>query len=223
MAEEPPQKQIERQTAKIASVKELLSGEYIKQEGWDPNYVLTKKKDKISRINVLGVVVTVPENSQSVFIDDGSGKIEIRSFEETTLFNNITIGDIIQIIGRPREYNGEIYINAEIVKKIENKGWLEYRKKEIMIRDMLMPDTPEIEKTQEAPMEAPAPESAPEKAEEVDEIDEILMKIKELDNGQGCDVQELSESVPNAEKMVENLLLKGEIFEISPGKVKILE
>ena len=214
---------VERQNAKIASIKEIITGSYIKQEGWEPNYILTKKNEKISRVNLIGIIVTVPENGQSVFVDDGSGKIEIRTFDDIALFNDVTIGDIILTIGRPRVYNDEIYINGEVVKKIENKGWLEYRKKEIMLKNILLPDqieelTPSIQEVVEE-----VPERPSEIEEETDEIDLILMKIKELDKGEGCDVQELSESNPDAENVIKDLLLKGEIFEISPGKVKVLE
>lgn len=210
------QRQVERQTAKIVSIKEITSGKYVKQEGWDPNYILSNKGDKISRVNLLGVVVTVPENGQSVFIDDGSAKIEIRTFETKPMFEGITIGDILLIIGRPREYNNEIYVNAEIVKKISNKGWLEYRKKEIALRNATIPDVETPVQT-ETDMDGQAP------PEEVDDIDIVLAKIKELDKGEGCEVDELLKSMPDAEELVEKLLLKGEIFEMSPGKVKVLE
>lgn len=212
---EEEQKQIERQTAKIASIKELINGKYIKQEGWNPNYLLTLKNEKISRVNVIGVIVTMPNEGKSVFIDDGSGKIEVRSFDETQFFKDATIGDIILIIGRPRMYNEEIYINAEAVKKIANKGWLEYRKKEILLKEILMPDEPKQEEN--------AAEEIPQVVEEGDHLDELLMKIKELDKGEGCNVSELIKIYPKSEEAVEKLLLKGEIFEIKPGKVKILE
>lgn len=213
------QKTVERQTAKIVSIKEISTGEYIKQEGWEPNYVLTKKGEKISRANVMGVVVTIPDNANSIFVDDGSDKIEVRSFENNNVFKDITIGDIVLIIGRPREFNAEIYINSEIIKKISNKGWLEFRKKEILLRNI---NTPDI-KEEKAPKKEAEEEAKEETSEIIDEIEDTLMKIKELDAGQGCDVQELVSKNPKAEEIIEQLLLKGEIFEITPGKVKILE
>jgi RPA family protein len=217
------QQTIERQIARISSIKELNTGKYIKQEGWEPNYILTNKDEKISRVNIIGVVVTTPENGQSVFLDDGTGKIEIRSFEQGSLFSKITIGDIVIVIGRPRTYNEEIYINAELIKKIENKGWLEYRKKEILLKNLLMPDKIDNEKNQELeehPIEIP---TVLEKDEKIDQEDLILMKIKQLDSGSGCNMQEVIDNIPDSEPIIEKLLLNGEIFEISPGKIKILE
>jgi RPA family protein len=222
-----PTKQITRQTAKVSSIGEITKGNYIKQEGWEPNYILSLKNEKISRVNLIGIVVTIPENSQSVFLDDGTGKIEVRSFEKSDIFKDITIGDIVLIIGRPRDFNNEIYINVEIIKKITNKGWLEYRKKEILLRNILKPDmlkeVPEKNFISEDNVEGSKQEESKLKEETIDEIDELLIKIKNLDTGSGCDVQELIEINQGYEAMVEQLLLKGEIFELAPGKIKVLE
>lgn len=221
-----PQKQITRQTAKVSSIGEILKGKYVKQEGWEPNYVLSLKNEHLSRVNIIGIIVTIPENSQSVFVDDGTGKIEARSFEKNDMFQDLTIGDIVLIVGRPRDFNNEIYINVEIIKKITNKGWLEYRKKEILLKNILMPDVLTLEKEnsfETSDSEKKLEENTEQLSKEVDEIDELLIKIKDLDTGSGCDVQDLIDINPGYEEMVEQLLLKGEIFELAPGKIKVLE
>jgi len=222
-----PQRQIVRQTAKVASIKEINSGKYIKQDGWEPNYVLSIKNEKLSRVNIIGIVVTMPENKQSVFIDDGSSKIEIRTFEENNIFKNITIGDVVLIVGRPREFNEEIYVNAEIIKKISNNGWVEYRKKEITLKNLSMPDinvpTEEKIKNNSTHNIKTPQDSNNEFNEEIDDIDALLLKIKDLDSGNGCDVQDLINIDSNYENIIEQLLLKGEIFELGPGKIKVLE
>ncbi|MCB9358534.1 hypothetical protein H6503_01260 [Candidatus Woesearchaeota archaeon] len=212
------ERKAERQTAKIVSIKEISTGKYLKQEGWEPNYILTRSNEKVSRANVIGVVVTVPENSSSAFIDDGTGKIELRSFDGGPNFSNITIGDILIVIGRPREYNNEIYINAEVIRKIENKGWLEFRKKEIALKNLHAGEDIEQENEQVKDENV-----EPQKIEEIDLIDSLLMKIKELDKGEGCNIEELGETFENADDIVSQLLLRGEIFEIAPGRVKVLE
>lgn len=211
---------IERQTAKIASIKGITTGRYLRQEGWSPNYVLTKKNEKITRVNLMGVVVTVPDTADSLFIDDGTGKIEVRSFENSNMFKDITIGDIVLIIGRPREFNNELYLNSEIIKKISNKGWLEYRKKEILLKNIRMPDVEQEPLNLEEDLNI---EKEAKIEKEMNRVEEIIFKIKELDKGTGCDIQAIISKDPNAEEIIQNLLLKGEIFEITPGKVKILE
>ena len=225
MADFQPKEQqtVERQTAKIASIGEIIAGTYIKQEGWDPNYVKTRKGDAISRVNCIGVVVTIPETGQSLFVDDGTGRVEIRTYENNNLFEGITIGDIVLIIGRPREYNNEIFINAECIRKITNKGWLEYRKKEIQLRNIQMPDAKEVVSDIPETISQETTETEQISDEDLDDIDKILFAIKELDEGQGCTLSDLYEKIPEAEGLMTQLLSNGDVYELSPGKVKVLE
>ena len=55
--------------------------------------------------------------------------------------------------------------------------------------------------------------------------EKIVTLIKELDNGAGADMQELVNKcdTEEAEKIIKTMLEQGEIFEIKPGKLKILE
>ena len=55
--------------------------------------------------------------------------------------------------------------------------------------------------------------------------DRILEIIRELDDGQGAAVEKVLAKAgrPDAETMLTNLLAEGEIFEIRPGRVKVLE
>jgi len=46
----------QRETAKISSIKELLQGSYVIQEGWKPNYIKTSFR-QIVRVNLMGIVV----------------------------------------------------------------------------------------------------------------------------------------------------------------------
>jgi RPA family protein len=104
-----------RQTAVKVSIGNLLSGSYVKQDGMLPNYVLLSDNSKVSRVNLMGVVVSIGEDTgfQSVFIDDGSGKISVRAFEQNDALTSLSIGDCIVIIGRPREFGTQIYVLPE--------------------------------------------------------------------------------------------------------------
>ena len=124
----------QRQVAVKLRIVDVLGGQYIKEEGWTPNYVLTADGRKASRVNLLGTVISAPitdMNYRSVTIDDGSRNISVRSFDEADPFQGLNIGDIVFIIGRPRQYGAEIYIMPEIIKKVENKAWIEVRKMEL--------------------------------------------------------------------------------------------
>ena len=105
MEQETQQK---RQVAYKVCVKDLLEGPYSKEEGWKPNFVSINGK-QVARANVGGVVVAISlkDNPKSVTVDDGTGEIGVRVFEEGTGIDKLKVGDCVFIIGRPREYGTE--------------------------------------------------------------------------------------------------------------------
>jgi RPA family protein len=218
MAEKPSQQK--RQTAFKARIADLISGEYVVKDGWEPNYILTKGL-AISRSNIIGVVVSKSDsedlNYQSIMLDDGSGRITIRNFEPNNKITDVSIGDIINVIGRPREYGREIYIVPEIVKKIADKKWLEVRKLELQKQDSGHKPADDTKK-EEKPVE--------EKVTEVDDVTQNLLEaVRQADVGEGADIEEVIQKsgIENAEKLINRLLMEGDLFEIKPGRIKVLE
>ncbi len=127
-----PEQFQDRQIAVKLRIKEIKEGNYVVEEGWKPNYLLTKEGEKVSRVNLMGVVLD-KEESGSMFnlvLDDGSGKIIIRSFEEIKNLKEIGVGEGVLVIGRIRAYNDDNYIAPEIIKKI-GAGWLKVRALEL--------------------------------------------------------------------------------------------
>jgi len=252
-----PEQAQQRQVAIKARIGDILSGQYIVEEGWNPNYVLTKQGMKISRVNLLGAIIsspTVEANYRNVMLDDGTGNISIRSFDETDLFKEVSLGDAVFIIGRPRQYGNEVYIMPEIVKKVQDKLWIEIRKKElekipnntvISENSESVDKTPTIDEVQ--PFHSAAEEidggkvveeeisdSAEktevtvqnnEKVESENPKQKIYTLIKELDKGDGALFEEILEKAgqEDTEKIISQLLMEGEIFELGKGKLKVLE
>src|SRR3989344_3387773 len=118
---------IQRQPAYKCAVQHLLKGRYIQKQGWEPSYVETII-GQISRANVTGVIVG--QDGPGLILDDGTGQITLRSFEERNPLLNVGIGNKVLVIGRPRLYNDLIYLNVELVKQIDEK-WLLLRKMEL--------------------------------------------------------------------------------------------
>jgi len=218
-----PQK---RQIACKVRVADLINGRYVKEEGWTPNYIITKQGRHISRINLIGTVISKGDDGQgyqSLIIDDGSGSISLRSFEKNETINNAEIGDVIIVIGRPREYGSEKYIVPEIIKKINNNKWINVRKIEI-----------EIEYANKVPgsiKEEPVvveniSDSNEEKTEKPASSHQVIYEtVKELDSGQGVDIDDIIKKtgIKDAEEIIKKFLREGEMFEIRPGRIKILE
>lgn len=252
---------IHRQIAIKTSIRTILDGMFIAKEGWEPHIIRTKGMD-ISRVNILGVIVAKQVqnamlNYEHCLIDDGTGKITLRSFNDMTIFNRVGVGDVCLVIGRPREYGGEIYIVPEIVRPMENPAWLSLRKMELAALDSdrtrvanLQASTPEpaeqvkqtIEPIQQSPPASQASDetmplqatsaatpqlsgqpSAPE-PRIFGEAD-VLHLLRDMDDGGGVSAGDLIAKCNDdqAEDIVQRLLQKGDVFEIRPGQIKILE
>lgn len=201
MGEQP-----KRQTAVKLAVRDILEATYLVKEGWEPN-VLQTKYGEASRVNVIGVVVSKESDKPVSFIlEDGTGQIQVRSLDENLPFT-IEAGKIVVCIGRPRQFQNQRFLNPEIVREVTDPCWVEIRKRELASR------TPTV------PQPAPIPESD----NRITGEDAALALIRKQDEGNGVSVQSLLESSAVAEPLIDRLLQKGEIFEVKPGRVKVLE
>src|SRR3989339_833914 len=126
--------QILRQVAYKVYISDILNNTYVVQQGeWEPNYVDVAGK-KVSRVNIIANVIDKQDTERlsSAVIDDGSGTISARCFNENTkILRNIVVGDTILVVGKPRMNNNEMFIVVEIARKLENSLWLQARKKEL--------------------------------------------------------------------------------------------
>lgn len=200
--------EIKRQTAYKLNINQILQSTYTHMQGWEPNY-LQIQDIKISRVNIIATIITKEKNS--IIIDDTTAKIELKPFQDTAGINQIKTGDLAIIIARPREYNSQRYLVPEIIKPLQNKKWLEYRKKEIESQDF------KLIKKEESIQQQPT--------QTTNQLTVIIEKIRELDTGDGVNIEDLIQQldIQDSNKYIDTLLNEGEIFEIRPGKLKILD
>ncbi len=209
---EAEQKFQKRQTAYKIRIKDILGSKYITTEGFNPNY-LEVRGQEISRINIIGIVVQKSglDNYKTLIIDDGSEKISARVFENNSLFDKVGINDFALIIGRPREFANEKYILIEIIRKID-PIWAKVRKLELekdITEDGVFSDTED---------------SIKENVVDLSPTNKIVKLIKELDRGDGASIEDISsKEIKDFDKIIDILLKQGNIFEIKPGKLKVLE
>lgn len=229
----------ERQTALCVSVKDLTGGTYVKTEGdFTPNYLLTIYQEKLSRVNIVGVVLSVDTtnpNAISFVIDDGSGVLTARTFEAMPQLEGLRLGTIVRVIGKPREFNGTVYIIPEIVKELTDPMFVRMQKLvlEIVAKkrgpvvkpvEVVPPRKSDVfvKPTEEEITEAPIDQS--DGPAEKNKFEMLIDIIREKDVGEGADVEQVIESFEgDGEKLVKVLLEEGEIFEIKPGRIKVLE
>ena len=166
---------------------------------------------KVRRVRILGKVEDINVGNVISFYVDG---VNVRYFEEKSVY--IEEGDIVDVIGRPRVYDGEKYIMAEIIRKRDER-W-------IKLRDL------EIKKTRKYLLENAEPYEEDLEEEIYAEIlnpevikDKILALIENLGE---VTFEELAGMVnipeEDLEKYLSELKNSGDIFEPRPGVYKVL-
>jgi len=242
-----------RLTAVKTRIDNIVGGKYVAQEGLEPNYIIAPNGMRISRARVLATVVDKFTNEDkkfsSVTLDDGTETIRVKAFNSFIL-DGLSNGDIVDVIGRVKEYQEELYMtpdmifrisdpNFEILRQLEiadfQKVW--NKKKELVLNyQKQVSDMSELKKLlKEFNISGEETESILQSQEEPQEEktstdsdvkQKILDMIERLDSGDGCDYSLLIEQSGLSENaldaVVEELLDDGSCFEPRPGKIKKL-
>ena len=206
----------ERMISKKISIRDIIEGSYVQEQENEPNYLLSPQKEKIYRCSLMATILGKEKNGfiLNFTVDDGSGIIIVRSFEINRIVEELKIGDTILIIGKIRIYNNEKYVSPEIIKKID-PAWLKLRKVEAepIIKIPVLPqNTEEIIEEEIFDSQEDLP------------FQKIIKLIKELDKGEGVFIDNILEksSLNDTEKIIEKMMERGEIFQITPGRIKVL-
>jgi len=229
--------------AEKISIQELEEGEYVEENDQGPNYLLINENRKIFRINIIATLVhkELRGSVTSILIDDGSGKIILRLFEENKNAFHLEVGDVVQIIGKIRIFNQEKYIFPEIIKKT-NSLWLKVRSLEVHSNKKKVEKAQKTEQKKDEEKKETIKEIIPSGkiieetgnfeiiSEEIEEDDPLLpfeklsVLISELDHGEGARIEEIIEKSPlkKTEELIEKMLENGDIFQNMPGKVRLL-
>jgi len=164
---------------------------------------------QVVRVNIIANIIDkyIQEGEKkfgSLTIDDASGQIKIKSFgEDVDKFNQFTQGDTILTIGLLRQWNNEVYITPEIMKK-KDPEFLMVRKLEI--------------------------ESEQPKTHDKSQLlllkDKILEMTKAEDSTGGVDVEKIILTLKEAPALINSeikkLLEDGMVYEPRPGKLRYL-
>ena len=219
-----------RQTAFKLWLNDIKNGQYFKEEDeFFPNYVLFKYQ-KISRVNIIANVVVKFENPEgsysSITLDDGSGNIRVKCWRENIkILDDIDIGNTVLVIGRIREFNKEIYITPEIVRNIE-PGWAFVRRLELEKLHWIPINNSPVVKEKEAVNYDNVEEESVEEIQIENNRQKILNLIEKLDIDSGADFSDIIKKSnigkDEAKKLIEELLKEGEIFELKPGRLKLI-
>ena len=271
MSEKPEEQKFQKRSiAYKCSAVDIHMADFVKQEGWSPNY-LRLGNVHISRVNVIGTVVEKQNNEQNIriTIDDGTASLVIFSFETVYGIGELEVGNVINVVGKPRIYGDEKYVMPEMIKKIDS-DWIRVRQLELelqkdsdewknvnnvssevnsveTISGKVKEDVPKYEETKKPEKKEevvkeekqeivePTDNSDYELPEEEESIVEkkkgpgpyelVFSTIQELDTGNGASFDDIlsKAKLENVDSVLMGLLERGEIFEIKPGRYKILE
>src|SRR3989344_9190954 len=213
---------ISRLTAYKIWIASLINSPYVNNPGeFEPNYIKVNGKE-ISRVNVIATVVNkyISDDGTyvTIIVDDSSSQIRVKSWrEDTLLLKNINVGDTILLIARVKNYQNEIYLLPEIIKKV-NPNWELVRKLELLkeygkpkleqvtqIKEEIIPNT-EIQNIEEITFSS------------TNLRNELLNLIEKNEDKNGISLEEmkleLHKDVTEIYNILEELVKEGQVYQV---------
>ncbi len=238
--------EIKRATAYKLWIKDLVSGRYMAAESAEDTPYLDVKGIKVSRVNLIASTVLIYKsedgNYANLTLDDGSGDaVRVKAWrEDTKLLGNVKVGDLVNVIGRVRLFNKEVYVLPEIVKVMDDANWGRLRRIELSKMYGLPEITPVQPKRETAEIIMPKSKEITINENNIEEIDftkpetdtitererQKVLGIIESAGDNGVRVMEVALKTQLSEEQTENiikeLVKEGEIFHPKPGFVQYI-
>src|SRR3989338_4351630 len=199
--------EFKRHTAYKLKIGDILAGNHI-VDGEKLKFIETNGKN-VARVNLIANVVDkfIQDDEKkfaSVTLDDASGQIKLKTFgDDIEKLKPFEQGDTVLAIGMVREWNKEVYITPEIIKK-KQPEYLLLRKLENDSQNSQVTDKKEITELK----------------------DKLITIIKREEANGGADVKNLISELQTKQDVVNQeirkLLEEGTIYEPRPGKVRYL-
>ena len=114
----------ERMTAVRASVADIIHGTYSEEDG---HHVVSPQGVELRRVVLVGFIVKqyIGQGSfASITIDDGTETIRAKAWGETQSLEQAEPNTLAMIVGKVREYEGEVYIVPEIVHPLDDANYI---------------------------------------------------------------------------------------------------
>jgi len=230
-----------RQPARKVRISDVVDGKFFygNRDGMKPSYIITSLGMKVSRVNLVGVVIDrfVSEDGNYAFltIEDGTESVRAKVFKEKVgLIDGIEKGDTVLVIGKVKEYNGEKYINLELVRKVdvnyeilrklelakELENWRDFTER--VRKDLKEMSEEEVKRKYE--LDDDMLQAIHGSKLEPDYKQKLLDIISKLDEGDGVEISKLFEvvSLPEStvEKILDELISEGSLYQPTPSKLK---
>ncbi len=237
-----------RPAAYKMKIEDVVLGQYFRSaEGTEPSSLQTPWGEQVMRVRVMGTIVEKfvrDNNTYAVLrIDDGSETVGLRAWQDGVAeLSNFNIGETVDVIGRAREFKGEIYLTPELINLVKDPNWELVRELEIImakrkalargVRPRLVPrlKTNQLDMTPSqttgATGQVEATDEAPPLPNVPDEVKKMVaLAIGKLDAGTGAGATDISKELNLDMNKVDDALrvmfVNGDVFEPASGKFKL--
>lgn len=183
-------------------------------------------------------------------LDDGSETISLRAWREgVPELAGFEVGDLIDVVGRVREFEGEVYLVPELILHVEDPNWELVRELEILrVRRQALAQGVRPQPKREAKLEPrqlqielpPAVLGAEPTVETIEEVEvpplpevpdetkrQVILAIEKLDRGGGVAPADIAVELDLRQTEVEDalrvLIVDSEIFEPRAGRFRRLK
>jgi len=235
-----------RPAAYKVKIEDVALGQYVRSpDGTEPSYLLTPWGEQVTRVRVMGTVVDKfvrdDRNYATLRIDDGSETVGLRAWQNGVKeLEGFEIGDTVDIIGRVREFNGEVYLIPELIIRIDDPNWELVRELEVITArrealasgvrpklENLVAGRPAAQSQRVAEDAEPSDDTGEEPLPVIpDEVKKrVAIAMEKLDTGSGVDPigisNELNMSLAQVNDVLRVLFVDGDVFEPTHGKFRM--
>lgn len=130
---EPPD--IKEYAAKVYAM-EIISGEFVRGSGSSRSYLRMWNGEDVDKVRVMGTIVQSFLSNDGNYcahtLDDGTETIRVKGWrEDASSMSSYLVGQVVDVIGGVREYDGEVYLSPIAINPIEDPNWEPLREMEI--------------------------------------------------------------------------------------------
>ena len=215
-------------TAYKLRIRDLVRGRFVRPADIsEPSHLVTPSGLKVVRARVIGTVVEkfVREDGgyAMVRLDDGTETVTVRAWREGVReLERFEAGDVLDVLGRVREFGGEIYIVPELMLEVKDPNV------------EVMREAENLRFAWEAGALGPSgvpggaePQASGELSQEVPEElkNKVVLALDKLDSSDGASPSEISMELglplAQVEEALRSLLITGSIYEPTAGRYRL--
>ena len=231
-------------TARKLKIDEIVRGQYKQSSEGEPNRLVTPWGEDVLRARFIATItekfIRDDKGYATLRLDDGSDTIRAKAWGEGVAgLEKFNVGNLVEVIGNIREYDGEIHLVPDFLNRIDDPNWELVRELEILQSRKKLASQGKVP----APKETSKKESMHSEDVEEDmgavEMDEkplpkvpedvkekVILAIEKLEGNKGTSSADIAAELDITQKESEDalrvLMVEDEVFEPKAGKFKRL-